>query len=145
MPLLGEAAADEPVRGVVLAALVDRPALDEPRRSRRAPVSRIGTPSTSIGSTSVATVVSATFQLVASPSAPSVKPSTWLPESPMNTAAGLPGRKLKGRKPRHGQREREREHEQQPLLVDGDGVDREERGARSRRASRRARPCCRAG
>ena len=63
------------------------------------PVSRIGIASTSSGRTSVATVVSATFQLVASPSAPSVKPSTWLPESPMNTAAGLPGRKLNGRKP----------------------------------------------
>ena len=46
-------------------------------------------------------VVSATFQLVASPSVPRVNPSTWLPESPMKTSAGFPGRKLKMRKPRH--------------------------------------------
>ena len=63
-------------------------------------VSRIGTARTRIGNISVATVVSATFQLVASPRAPSVNPSTWLPESPMKTSAGLPGRKLKSRKPR---------------------------------------------
>ena len=72
-------------------------------------------------------VVSATFQLVASPSVPSVNPSTWLPESPMKTSAGFPGRKLKMRKPRHVQHEREREHEQEALLVDGERVDREER------------------
>jgi hypothetical protein len=29
-----------------------------------------------------------------------MKPSTWLPLSPMNTAAGRPSRRLKGRKPR---------------------------------------------
>ncbi len=29
-----------------------------------------------------------------------MKPSTWLPESPMKTAAGLPGRRLNGRNPR---------------------------------------------
>ena len=119
-----------------------------PRRIRivvTSAVSRIGIASTRIGSSSVATVVSATFQLVASPSAPSVKPSTWLPESPMKTSAGLPGRKLKSRKPRQARPRREREDEQQPLLVDGDGVDREEGRPRSAPASRRARPCCRAG
>ena len=36
----------------------------------------------------------ATFQLVARPSAASVSPITWLPESPMKTAAGFRGRKL---------------------------------------------------
>ena len=48
---------------------------------------------------SVAIVDSATFQLVARPSAASVSPITWLPESPMKTAAGFRGRKLNGRKP----------------------------------------------
>ena len=62
-------------------------------------VSRIGTASTSSGRISVATVVSATFQLVSRPSAASANPITWLPESPMKTAAGLRGRKLNGRKP----------------------------------------------
>ena len=51
-------------------------------------VSRIGTASTSSGRRSVATVEPATVQLDASPSEPSAKPSTWLPLSPMNTAAG---------------------------------------------------------
>ena len=62
-------------------------------------VSRIGIASTSSGMMSVAIVDSATFQLVARPSEASVSPITWLPESPMKTAAGLRGRKLKGRKP----------------------------------------------
>ena len=45
--VLGEAAADEPVRGVVLAALVDRAALDARARSSTSAVSRIGTARTS--------------------------------------------------------------------------------------------------
>ena len=64
-------------------------------------VSRIGTARMMIGSSSVATVVPASFQLADRLSAASAKPITWLPESPMNTAAGLPRRRLKGRKPRH--------------------------------------------
>src|SRR5262245_42671419 len=54
-----------------------------------------------MGRNSVATVVPATFQLAVNPSAASAKPSTWLPESPMKTAAERFGRKLKGRKPAH--------------------------------------------
>ncbi len=49
----------------------------------------------------MATVVPATFQLAVSPSAASAKPSTWLPESPMKTAAERRGWRLKGRKPTH--------------------------------------------
>jgi hypothetical protein len=62
-------------------------------------VSRIGTARTRMGRKSVATVVPAAFQLAERPSAASEKPSSWLPESPMKIAAGLPGRRLKGRKP----------------------------------------------
>ena len=54
-----------------------------------------------MGSSRVATVVPATFQLAVRPNAPSAKPSGWLPESPMKTAAALPRRRLKGRKPAH--------------------------------------------
>ena len=64
-------------------------------------VSRIGIASTSSGSSIVATVVPAVVQLAASPSTASTKPSTWLPESPMKTAALPPGRRLNGRKPTH--------------------------------------------
>ena len=63
-------------------------------------VSRIGTASTRIGSSSVATVEPATVQLAVSPSEASAKPSTWLPLSPMKTAAGRLRRRLYGRKPR---------------------------------------------
>ena len=49
----------------------------------------------------MANVVPATVQLDASASDASPKPSTWLPESPMMTAAGRPGRRLKGRYPTH--------------------------------------------
>ena len=52
-----------------------------------------------MGRKRVATVVPAAFQLAESPSAASAKPRSWLPESPMKIAAGLPGRRLKGRKP----------------------------------------------
>ena len=52
-------------------------------------VSRIGIASTSSGSSIVATVVPATVQLAARPSAASAKPSTWLPASPMKTARRL--------------------------------------------------------
>ena len=45
------------------------------------------------------TVVPAAFQLAESPSAASAKPSSWLPESPMKTAAAVRSRRLKGRKP----------------------------------------------
>ena len=62
-------------------------------------VSRIGTARTSTGSSSVATVVPATFQLAVRPSAASAKPRTWLPESPMKTTADRFGRRLNGRKP----------------------------------------------
>ena len=62
-------------------------------------VSRIGTARTRIGSSSVATVEPATVQLAASPSEARAKPSTWLPLSPMKTAAGLFRRRLYGRKP----------------------------------------------
>ena len=142
--LLRQTAPDEPVGGVVLPALVDRPALAM-RTAVTSAVSRIGTARTRIGSISVATVVSATFQLVASPSAPSVKPSTWLPESPMKTSAGLPRAEVEEQEAEAGEAEAEREDEQQPLRVDGDGVDGEEDGGDQRERARPARPCCRAG
>ena len=66
-------------------------------------VSRIGIASTSSGSSVVASVVPATFQLDESANEASAKPSTWLPESPMNTAARPPGRRFSGRKPRQAQ------------------------------------------
>ncbi len=62
-------------------------------------VSRIGTARMMIGSSSVATVVPASFQLADRLSAASANPITWLPESPMKTAAGLPMRRLNGRNP----------------------------------------------
>ena len=49
----------------------------------------------------MATVEPATFQLAARPSAASAKPSTCEPESPMNTSALRPGRRLNGRNPAH--------------------------------------------
>ena len=62
-------------------------------------VSRIGTASTRIGTSSVATVVPATFQLEESPSPASAKPSACEPESPMKTSALPRGRRLNGRNP----------------------------------------------
>src|SRR2546423_755930 len=56
----------------------------------------MGTARTRIGSSNVATVVPATFQLALNPSAASAKPSTWLPESPLNTAAARRGRRVEG-------------------------------------------------
>ena len=56
--------------------------------------------STSSGSSMPVSVVPAAVQLDASPREASPKPITWLPESPMNTAAGRPGRRLNGRKAR---------------------------------------------
>ena len=98
-------------------------------------VSRIGTARISSGRSSVATVVPATFQLDARPSAASAKPSTWLPESPMKIAAGCPGRRLNGRKAEAREAEREREHEHEIVAVDGRRVDREI-GAGDRRERR---------
>ena len=89
-------------------------------------VSRIGIASTSSGMMSVAIVDSATFQLVARPSEASVNPITWLPESPMKTAAGLPGTEVEREEAGHGERERERDHQQEVVVVDPDGIDREE-------------------
>ena len=60
----------------------------------------MGTASTSSGSSIVASVVPATFQLDESAKEASAKPSTWLPESPMKTIAFPPGRRFSGRKPR---------------------------------------------
>ena len=106
--LVREALVDEPVRGVVAAALVTgRPS--SRRTTVTSVVSRIGTASTSSGRSSVATVEPATFQLDASPSAPSAKPSTWLPLSPMKTAAGAASRRLYGRKPRQAKADAERD------------------------------------
>ena len=53
----------------------------------------------SSGSSTVATVVPATVQLEARANDASANPSTWLPESPMKTAAARPGLRLKGRNP----------------------------------------------
>ena len=64
-------------------------------------VSRIGTARTSSGSSSVATVEPATVQLEARPREATANPSSWLPLSPMKTAARRPSRKLYGRNPRH--------------------------------------------
>ena len=69
-------------------------------------VSSIGTASTSSGRTSVASVVPATLYVAASPSEPSAKPITWLPESPMKTAAGLAAAQVE--REEGGARERER-------------------------------------
>src|ERR671938_557248 len=76
-------------------------------------VSRIGTARTRIGRKSVATVVPAAFQLADRPSAASAKPRSWLPESPMKTAA----------RAREADGGGEDEHE--PVRVRRDGVDRE--------------------
>ena len=64
-------------------------------------VSRIGIASTRSGSRIVATVVPATVQLAASASDARPNPISWLPESPMKTAAPRCGRRLNGRKPPH--------------------------------------------
>ena len=99
--LLGEAEADEPVRAVVAAALVDRPPLEQPHDGDEARCRGSAPRGARIGRISVATVVPATFQLPASPSPASAKPSICEPESPMNTSARPFGRRLKGRKPAH--------------------------------------------
>ena len=65
--------------------------------------------STSSGSSMPSSVAPATVQLDASAREASPKPITWLPESPMKTAAGRPGRRLNGRKPAQANAERERE------------------------------------
>ena len=106
--LVGEPLVHEPVRGVVAAALGHRAALEQAddrderrvedrhgehehgqqdRRTRRSPP-----PSSSSR---------ARAQRRA-------KPSTWLPLSPMKTAARRLNRRLYGRKPRHGEARRER-------------------------------------
>ena len=63
-------------------------------------VSRMGMARTIKGRRTVATVVPAAVQLAASPMQASPNPSSWLPPSPMNTAASRPLRMLYGRKPR---------------------------------------------
>ena len=98
-----------------------------------------------IGSRSVATVVPATFQLAARPSAASAKPSTCEPESPMKTSALPPRAQVERQEPGARARAGEREREMRVVRVDGDGVDREEPERDRRRASPRGRPCCRAG
>ena len=72
------------------AALVTGPPLEQ-RTNVTSVVSRIGIASTSSGSSVVASVVPATFQLDESANDASAKPSTWLPESPMKTAAAAAG------------------------------------------------------
>ena len=99
-------------------------------------VSRIGIARISSGSSTVATVVPATVQLDASANDASAKPSTWLPESPMNTWAARPGRRLNGRKPDAREPERDREREHGVVRVLGRRVDREVR-AGDRRQRRR--------
>ena len=64
-----------------------------------------------------------------------MKPSTWLPASPMNTAARRPGRRLKGRKPTHAKPSDERKDEHDVVLVSRGGVDGEVT-ARDRRERR---------
>ena len=71
------------------------------RRTVTSVVSRMGIASTSSGSRTLVSVAPAVVQLDASASPASPNPITWLPESPMNTAARFPGRRLKGRKPTH--------------------------------------------
>ena len=63
---------------------------------------------------------------------PSVSPITWLPESPMKTAAGFRGRKLKGRKPATASA-RASETTSRGRRVDPDGVDGEEERATTAR------------
>ena len=91
-------------------ALGDRPPLEQPneRHERRVEDRDREHEQRQHG---VASVVPATFQLDASASEASAKPSTWLPESPMKTDAERPGRRLKGRKRDEREPEREREHE----------------------------------
>ena len=81
-------------------------------------------------------VVPAVVQLAARPRQARRNPSTWLPESPMNTVALYPGRRLNGRKPEAGEPERKREREDEVVLVDRGSVDREV-GARDGRERRR--------
>ena len=59
------------------------------------------------------------------PSAARAKPITWLPESPMKTAAGLPRRRLNGRKPQQAKRDGEREHLHLRVRILRERVERE--------------------
>ena len=88
-------------------------------------VSRIGIASTSSGRRIVATVVPATVQLAASASDASPNPISWLPESPMKTTAPRRGRRLYGQEAETREAEREREGEDDLVLVLGQRVDRE--------------------
>ena len=90
-------------------------------------VSRIGTASTSTGSSSVATVEPATVQLDASPSAASAKPSTWAPLSPMKTAAGPAEAEVVGQEADAGEADAEREQRDEVARMHRVRVDREER------------------
>ena len=113
---------------------VDRATFEE-RTTVTSVVSRIGTASTMIGSESVATVEPATVQLDASPSAASANPSTWLPLSPMNTAAGRRRRRLYGRKPMQAKQMPSESVAIEVARVHRERVDREE-GAGDRRERR---------
>ncbi len=117
------------------------------RRTVTSVVSRIGTASTSSGSTRRRQRrPRPSFQLDASASEARPKPITWLPESPMKTAARRPGRRLKGRKPSAGAAERERERRARARLESWSTAATAKYGAGDwPRASRRDRPCCRAG
>ena len=72
-------------------------------------VSRIGTASTRIGSSSVATVVSATFQLAASAERREREPEHLAARVAHEDGGRLAGRRLKGRKPTQASRDGERE------------------------------------
>ena len=97
------------------------------RRTVTSVVSRIGIASTSSGSRTLVSVAPAVVQLEASASDASPKPITWLPESPMNTAAGRPGRRLNGRKPTHAPPSASATTSAEVSLVGRDRVDGEHR------------------
>ena len=102
-------------------------------------VSRIGIARTISGSITVATVVPAAVQLAASPRLASAKPSSWLPASPMKTAALLAEPEVERQEADAGEAEREREDERRGRCrVHGGRVDREvgagDRGERRREA-----------
>ena len=101
------------------------------RRTVTSVVSRIGIASTSSGSRTLVSVAPAVVQLDASASAASPKPITWLPESPMKTAARFRGPQVEGQEADTRAAERERDDEAELARVAGDRVDRED-GARDR-------------
>ena len=80
-------------------------------------VSRIGIASTISGSITVATVVPAAVQLAASPMQASPNPSSWLPASPMNTAASAPAAEVVRQEAEAGESEREGEDDDEVVVV----------------------------